>query len=366
MPVEFGVWRIEGNKAQAMPAVGMPDERRLEDLLADDVDILGLGVMIVGRQVPTGPGGFIDLLGIDVEGTLYVIELKRNRTPRDVVAQVLDYASWVRSLSYEDVKTIFERHGLHAGPVAFEQAYADHFAIAPDESLNENHRLVIVASELDPSTERIVGYLTEQYGVPINAVFFRYFTDVTTSGEYLARSWLIDPHLVEAKATRAAGKRPPWNGHDYYVTFGPPEVRQWEDGRTYGFVSASGGPRWIKPLQKLTPGDRVFVHSPGNGYVGVGIVTDPAVPITEFEVHGNRLLDLPLKSPGLELHLDDPAAIEHVVRVDWIRAVPESEGLWESGMFAIPASCCQLRQRFTLDRVSQHFDLPEYQDNPRP
>lgn len=131
-----------------MPAVGMPDEGRLENLLADDIDILGLGVMIIGRQVPTGPGGFIDLLGIDVEGSLYVIELKRNRTPRDVVAQVLDYASWVQELSYDDVKEVFDRNSRNQD-VAFEQAYAARFDPAPDESLNENHRLVIVASELE-------------------------------------------------------------------------------------------------------------------------------------------------------------------------------------------------------------------------
>lgn len=326
MPVEFGVWRIEGKKARTMPAIAMPDERRLEDLLADDVDILGLGVMIIGRQVPTGHGGFIDLLGIDPRGDLYVIELKRDRTPRDVIAQVLDYASWVRGLSYEDVKDIFDRYSLHRD-VVFEQAYAARFDGAPDESLNENHRLVIVASELDPSTERIVSYLSEGYGVPVNAVFFRYFKDGDTDAEYLARSWLIDPNEVEAKATRAVGKRPPWNGHDYYVTFGPAEIRAWEDGRKYGFVSASGGPRWIKPLQKLSPGDRVFVHSPGNGYVGVGIVKDPAVPITDFEVDGAPLLGLPLQSPGLDRYIGDPEAVEHVVRVDWIRAVPEDEAL---------------------------------------
>lgn len=361
MPVEFGVWRIQGNQARSMPAVGMPDEGRLENLLADDIDILGLGVMIIGRQVPTGPGGFIDLLGIDVEGSLYVIELKRNRTPRDVVAQVLDYASWVQELSYDDVKEVFDRNSRNQG-VAFEQAYAARFDAAPDESLNENHRLVIVASELDPATERIVSYLSESYGVPLNAVFFRYFRDDETEGEYLARSWLIDPNEVEAKATRASGKRPPWNGHDYYITFGPPEIRAWRDGRKYGFVSASGGPRWIKPLKRLARGDRVFVHSPGNGYVGVGIVQEPPVPITDFEVEGTPLLELPLESPGLDKHLGEPEAVEHVARVEWIRAVPESEAIWETGMFAVPNSCCQLRQRFTLDRVSEYFDLPAYEE----
>ncbi len=42
---------------------------------------------------------------------------------------------------------------------------------------------MIVASELDPSTQRIVEYLLEDYGVPVNVVFFHYFRD--GEAEYL-------------------------------------------------------------------------------------------------------------------------------------------------------------------------------------
>ena len=41
---------------------------------------------------------YIDLLAIDADGNLHVLELKRDKTPRDVVAQVLDYGSWVTTL----------------------------------------------------------------------------------------------------------------------------------------------------------------------------------------------------------------------------------------------------------------------------
>jgi hypothetical protein len=49
-----------------------------------------------------------------------------------------------------------------------------------------------VAGELDSSTERIIGYLSSNYGVLINAVFFRHFRE--GSSEYRARTWLIDPN----------------------------------------------------------------------------------------------------------------------------------------------------------------------------
>jgi len=45
--------------------------------------------MLIGRQEETGHGGRIDLLGIAPDGTLVLIEVKRSRTPREVVAQAL-------------------------------------------------------------------------------------------------------------------------------------------------------------------------------------------------------------------------------------------------------------------------------------
>ena len=59
--------------------------------------------MVIGRQVPTEFGGRIDLLAIDSAGALTILELKRDRTPREVVAQLIDYASWVNRLSTRQV-----------------------------------------------------------------------------------------------------------------------------------------------------------------------------------------------------------------------------------------------------------------------
>lgn len=57
--------------------------------------------MLIGRQEITSFGGRIDLLAIAPDGSLVLIELKRDRTPRDIVAQALDYAAWVDQLNAE-------------------------------------------------------------------------------------------------------------------------------------------------------------------------------------------------------------------------------------------------------------------------
>jgi RecB family endonuclease NucS len=92
MPVEMGMWRIDGDTPKRLVAATLPSEATLEQYLERDPSLLGERLLVIGRQVHTPHGKFIDLLAMDGEGNLHVLELKRDKTPRDVVAQVLDYA----------------------------------------------------------------------------------------------------------------------------------------------------------------------------------------------------------------------------------------------------------------------------------
>ena len=357
MPIKTEMWRID-NGLQKVEFSSIETEQRLEEILEQDVTIIDSNLMVIGRQVPTGYGKYIDLLTIDLEGHLSIVELKRDKTPRDVVAQVLDYATWIQSLSYGDVVEIFSKYDTSK---EFETAFEERFGTIPPEEINEEHQMLIVAAELDSSSERIVNYLSANYGVPINVIFFRYFKE--GSSEYLSRSWLIDPAEVEAKSEQLGRKRSkePWNGRDFYVSFGEGDYRSWEDARKYGFVSAGGGKWYSGTLSLLTPGARVFVCIPKVGYVGVGEVVDTAAAADEFtvEVDGEKMpiLEAPTKAPELDHHIGNPEQCEYFVRVDWIKAIPSSEAIWEKGMFANQNSACKLRNKFTIERLTEHFNL---------
>jgi len=81
-------------------------EEMLENWIEENPALVNLNVLIIGRQVITDHNGRIDILAIDRDGNLIVIELKRDRTPREVVAQILDYASWVADLDAKDLDQI--------------------------------------------------------------------------------------------------------------------------------------------------------------------------------------------------------------------------------------------------------------------
>ena len=160
-----------------------------------------------------------------------------------------------------------------------------------------------MASELDNSTERIVNYLSSNYGVPINAVFFQYFKD--REGEYLSRSWLIDPIQVEKQASKTAKPRSKeaWNGIDFYVSFGEGPRRSWEDATKYGFIAAGGGKWYSNTLSLLHPGAKIFACIPKVGYVGVGIVKENAISVNEFliDVEGVQTPILKMKHKAPEM-----------------------------------------------------------------
>jgi hypothetical protein len=354
MPVEMGLWRVDDKPVRLTPG-GMPTEARLEELIEAEPTILGEPLLIIGRQVTTSFGKVIDLLAVDADGVLHVLELKKDKTPREVVAQVLDYGSWARGLAHEDVLKLFADYGRGG---AFEAAFQQRFDAPPPEELNTGHRLTIIASVVDTATERIVEYLVDEYKVPINVVFFRYFED--QGHRYLARTWLIDQDRAPEPTGGGTSKaKEPWNGRDWYVSFGEfPDGRRWEDAVKYGFVSAGGGEWYSRSVRKLPTGARIFTHIPKAGYVGVGIVTGEPMTFAEATVdldgQQHHLADLPLNGNYVYASGD-----EWVVPVRWLKHQPREKAFWKTGMFANQNSATKLRNRFTLDELTTEFGLDD-------
>lgn len=362
MPLEIGLWRVTDNAVQLTPAK-MPLESRLKKMILDDPAILETKLLVLGSEVATQYGKFIDILGIDVDGKVHIIELKRDRTPREIVAQALDYASWVQGQSNDDIREIFAKYNPGQ---SFDVAFAECFegTSTPDD-LNEEHSITVVASDLDDSTGRIVEYLNATYSVPINVMLFRYFSDA--GNDYLARTWLIPESQTAATSiTKKASPKAAWNGTDWYVAFGTEnKTRSWNDAVKYGFVSAGGGDWYSRSLRKLPLGARIFVYMPGSGYVGVGLVTGPAVSTEEavLQVDGVERAFSQLQLEGRYEHdgrpdsADDSDVREYIVPVHWETTVAVDKAFWMKGLFANQNSACKLRHELTITEVSKAFGL---------
>ena len=87
----------------------------------------------------------------------------------------------------------------YEGRKAFEGAFKQSFGAELPDTLNSAHRLLVVVSETDVASGRIIEYLSDQHAVDINAVTFQYF-DTEESGELLALVFLMEPETVDYQA----------------------------------------------------------------------------------------------------------------------------------------------------------------------
>ncbi len=166
-----------------------PDlEKVLEDWIEENPHLLleEETIAIFARQPRTAYDKYLDLLGVDATGATVVIELKRGETPRDVVAQTLEYAAWVDSLSREQLDELARNYAAnHSAEVegladlyskTFEQQLEetgeDQSRATERVTFNNRQRLVIVAERFSGEVEQTLRYLRTRFGADVYGVEF--------------------------------------------------------------------------------------------------------------------------------------------------------------------------------------------------
>lgn len=153
-------------------------ERHLESWLENNPWILvpGEDILWIGKQTSAAVEDrtiFPDLLGVDAEGNLIIVELKRGRTPRDTVAQLLDYATWADGISdaqiREIAKTYFEDQIRLEGK-SFDEAFKTAFETENVPALNRSLRLYIVAGRISEWVLKVSKFLRTSHDMDISCI----------------------------------------------------------------------------------------------------------------------------------------------------------------------------------------------------
>lgn len=168
-------------------------ERHLENWLENSPLALAQDTILwIGRQTSAKDEDgtiFSDLLGVDFQGNLVIAELKKGRTPRDIIAQLLDYAAWADGLTESQIREIaeayFETRGVFQGKT-FNDAFKEVFEIPETDELpplNRGLRLFIVAEEIPSRVARVCRFLRTSHGMDVSCIDVSTFE--TESGEVL-------------------------------------------------------------------------------------------------------------------------------------------------------------------------------------
>jgi len=167
------------------------NEQILESWLENNFDSIveDGALMVIGRQVATTFGSYIDLLGVDRAGNIAILELKRDRTPRETLAQALEYASFAESLDYEQLEQILRNYTGNENE-SLSEYHKEFFRLEIGEgvSFNKDQRIIIVGYNITPEIHQAATFLRNK-GLRVTCVEFSYFQ--TESGEQLMSSEIV-------------------------------------------------------------------------------------------------------------------------------------------------------------------------------
>jgi hypothetical protein len=200
MGTEIKTWEIRDGKPIPIDSKladgGRTEAVDLESWIESDPSIVRPGMRLIGRQVMTSSGP-LDLLAVDRSGDLVVIELKRDRLPREALAQAIDYASDIAGWSIDKISEICLKYTGEA----LEDVFSSTFPEVDIETtkINDRQRIVLVGFGADTALERMVEWLSDNYGVSVNAVILKYIKTAAGS-ETLTRTAVISEDLEEKRS----------------------------------------------------------------------------------------------------------------------------------------------------------------------
>ena len=160
-------------------------------------------ILIIGRQVTTNLSTFIDLLGVDQFGNTVVIELKRGKTPRETLAQLIEYASFIDNLDYDQLNEIYQNYS--GEDANLEDYHQEYYKSDVEEKLswNKSSKLVIVASKVTPEIKQTSMYLRKK-GLDVYCVEFKYFVN-NADNKMISSDFVVgDEEFIRTKINTSA------------------------------------------------------------------------------------------------------------------------------------------------------------------
>jgi len=197
-------------------------ESELQSLLTRDPDLIPFDDIqepvgehrVAIRQLPLPNAGQLDLMIVDENGTMAMVEAKLARSPdarRKVLAQVVDYASDLWGMSYEELDELVSRTGegkrlcdILRDKLGEAQWDETAFKESVANRLKEGSLILLIAVDsVSEDLERIVEYLNRSPGIRVYPLEVRYYE----SQGYEA----VAPRVVSMGVQPPPPPRLPWD-----------------------------------------------------------------------------------------------------------------------------------------------------------
>ena len=331
------IYRLTQDAIKSLPAStfakhGIKERADLQRLLKDNIGIVARDVLVIAEEFAEWEDSKrrIDLLGIDRNGKLVVIELKRDEDGGHMELQAIRYAAMVSRMSLKRAIKTYQAYLDKSGGHQDARAKILDF-LKTSEQLNDDDilgvRIVLVSADFAKELTTAVLWLNE-WGLDIRCVKVELYVDGDRS--YLDVNQVVPlreaaEYQVSIKAEAISrqedmGESGQPTGYFFMNTGeGSNTGRSWDDCYQYGFMIAGGDKEHQDHVKSLKIGDRVCAYLSGYGYVGIGKVIAEAVRQKDFVPTGQskRLIDLPLHAQLQPDRLNDESNCDWCAGVSW-------------------------------------------------
>ena len=276
------IFRLEGDKLIIAQKTNLKLEKHLEIWLENSpwAVIQDELVLWIDRQSSAqNEEGTIypDLLGVDSEGDLVIVEFKRGKTPRSVVAQLLEYAAWANDLSPEQIPdiahTYFEKRDEFRGKT-FTEAFREVFDIPETDELpplKRKLRLFVVAEEIPTRVARVCRFLRTSYKMDVSCIAVSKFQTESEDEIVSTETKVGDEEIVTLKTgQQRTSQTSRWSGDKLVKEVVWEAVQELTQGKTDVEFS-------IKQVTKLIlEKDSNFKKGTVNGQITADCVNHPS------------------------------------------------------------------------------------------
>ena len=294
----------QGKNAKVVTESHFEYEDRLQEYIHENPESIPIyeihedkRLFVAKREFATNSGP-IDALGIDADGTIYVIETKlwKNQDKRTVVAQALDYgaALWKHFNDFEAFLHILDQETQHVHGQGLREKIADFFEL--DEERVENTiegmrrnlkdgiiRFVILMDSIEDRLKDLILYVNQNSQFDIYGVEFKFFKHE----EYE----IIIPKIfgieVKKNVGRSSGaEKPKYNGPEGFIAILAQEYIPlfnyvWEVVQKRGYTRGWGSENLSIRMRRTDNKPVTFSYINENGFLSLHL--DRSLPASDVQ-----------------------------------------------------------------------------------
>lgn len=250
---------LETVKRTNLASIGW-SEKDLEDLIASNINKVisqdSLMTIFQERKGKEEP----DIMALDKSGNLYIFELKRWKSDKENLLQVLRYGQIFGQYDYYKLDEIYHKFNNNGKELIEE--HKNHFNLGADEEIrkedfNKKQHFLIITDGTDVDTRQAVNYWRKT-GLWIDAIIYRVYE--TSDGQKIIEFNTYSPEEDVIEFEEGC----------YILNTNTKNGMQDDTDMLGNCKAAAYYDPWKYKINKIQKGDKVFLYRSGTGIVAIG------------------------------------------------------------------------------------------------